>query len=226
MQQACPSGRRLHGGKILGTAPGIRAHIDMVGSTCFAGVAMLTLIAPFEVTAPLLRLPQQSVSNLELAVVSAFVCAAAALVHTRRVPDWRTPLTQPWLAVLAAMTIASLLSPVSRVNALHMTGRMAAAFGIFLLACAGLTTTARLRAALTLAIAVGVVVAVLAILEYRGVRPVLALLEAFRPGVSAVGAQVRAGGPLQYPTVASMYLEVVFARSEEHTSELQSHDNL
>ena len=29
--------------------------------------------------------------------------------------------------------------------------------------------------------------------------------------MSTVGAQVRAGGPLQYPTIASMYLEVVFA---------------
>jgi hypothetical protein len=183
----------------------------MVGSTCFAGVAMLTLIAPFEITAPLVRLPRQSVSNLELAVVSAFVCAAAAVVWSRRVPAWRTPLTAPWLALLAAMIVASLLSPVSRANALHMTGRMAAAFGIFLLACAGLTTAARRRVVLTLGIGAGVVVAVLAILEYRGVRPVLTLLEAFRPGVSAVGAQVRAGGPLQYPTIASMYLEVVFA---------------
>ena len=39
----------------------------------------------------------------------------------------------------------------------------------------------------------------------------LTALEAFRPAVSTVGAQVRAGGPLQYPTIASMYLEVVFA---------------
>ncbi len=42
-------------------------------------------------------------------------------------------------------------------------------------------------------------------------RPVLSVLTAFRPAVSTVGAQVRAGGPLQYPTIASMYLEVVFA---------------
>ncbi len=39
----------------------------------------------------------------------------------------------------------------------------------------------------------------------------LSLLRAFRPGVSGVGAQIRAGGTLQYPTIASMYLEVVFA---------------
>jgi O-antigen ligase len=183
----------------------------MVGSTCFAGVAVLTLIAPFEMTAPVLRLPRQSVSNLELAVLSAFVCGAAALAWSRRPPVWRTPLTTPWLVLLAAMCIASLVSPVSRVNALHMTGRAGVAFGIVLLASAGLTTPVRLRNALTLAVAAGVVVAVLAILEYRGVRSVLAALTAFRPAVSTVGAQIRAGGPLQYPTIASMYLEVVFA---------------
>ena len=34
---------------------------------------------------------------------------------------------------------------------------------------------------------------------------VLEWLKAFRPSISVVGAQLRAGGPLQYPTIASMY---------------------
>src|SRR6185295_12092677 len=150
-------------------------------------------------------------TNLEAAILCAFVCAAAALAWTLLLPEWRTPLTAPWAALLLAMLIASAVSPVSRVNALHMTGRVDAAFGVYLLAWNGVTTTARLRAALWLAIAVGVVVSALAILEYLGVRPVLSGLKVFRPAVSTVGAQVRAGGPLQYPTIASMYLEVVFA---------------
>jgi hypothetical protein len=183
----------------------------MAGTTLFAGVALLTLVAPFELTEPLLRLPRQSVSNLEAAVLCAFACGAAALVWSRRLPDWRTPLTQPWVALLLAMLVASAVSPVSRVNALHMTGRLGAAFGVYLLAVNGIATRAHLRSVLTLAVAVGVVVSVLAILEYRGVRPVLAGLKAFRPAVTTVGAQVRAGGSLQYPTIASMYLEVVFA---------------
>jgi hypothetical protein len=183
----------------------------MIGSTSFAGVALLTLVAPFELTAPLLRLPRQSVSNLEAAVMCAFVCGGAAIVWSRQLPDWRTPLTLPWIALLAAMLVAAVVSPVSRVNALHMTGRLTAAFGVYLLAVNGITTSARLRSALSLAVAAGVVVSLLAILEYRGVRPVLTALTAFRPAVSTVGAQLRAGGPLQYPTIASMYLEVVFA---------------
>jgi len=206
-----PVDSNVGGGKDLGVLAHIRAHHDMVGSTFFVGVALLTLVAPFELTAPLLSLPRQSVSNLEAAVLCAFVFGGIALALSHRLPDWRTPLTPPWIALIAAMVVASAVSPVSRKNAFHMTGRVAVAFGVFLLASNGVTTPTRLRSALTLAVAAGVVVSVLAILEYRGVRIVLSALRAFRPAVSTVGAQVRAGGPLQYPTIASMYLEVVFA---------------
>ena len=103
----------------------------MVGSTFFAGVALLTLAAPFELTAPLLRLPRQSVSNLEAAVLCAFVCGGAAMVWSREPLHWRTRLTTPWIALLAAMLVAAAVSPISRVNALHMTGRLAAAFGVY-----------------------------------------------------------------------------------------------
>src|ERR1700742_3063898 len=120
MQQACLHLGPTVAGKDLGTLRHIRTHTDMAGSTFFAGVVLLTLIAPFEATAPLLRLPRQSVSNLEAAVLCAFVCGLAALAWSRRWPDWRTPLTAPWTALLLTMLLASVVSPVSRVNALHM----------------------------------------------------------------------------------------------------------
>jgi O-antigen ligase/polysaccharide polymerase Wzy-like membrane protein len=181
------------------------------GITLFGGVALLTLAAPFELTEPFIRLPLQSITSLEAALLLAFAGWGAFVLASRRLPRWQTPLTLPWVALLIAMVVSSAASPVSRANALHMTGRLAAALGVYLLAVNGLTTRSRLRAVLALAVAVGVVVSVLAILEYLGVSPVLAWLTAFRPGVATVGAQVRAGGPLQYPTIASMYLEVVFA---------------
>jgi O-antigen ligase len=183
----------------------------MEGLTLFAGVALLTIAAPFELTEPLVRLPRQSISSLESAVIVAFVGWGAAVAATRRAPEWRTPLTLPWIALLAAMAAASFASPVSRVNALHMTGRFAAALGVYLLAVNGITTRGRLRTVLALAVAIACVVSALALLEFAGVRRVLDWLTVFRPGVATVGAQVRAGGPLQYPTIASMYLEVVFA---------------
>jgi len=181
------------------------------GIFLFGGVALLTLAAPFELTEPLVRLPRQAITSLEAAILVAFAAWGTVVVASRRLPQWQTPLTLPWLALVAAMIVASIASPVSRVNALHMTGRLTAALGIYLLAVNSMTTRSRLAAALRLAVAVGVVVGVLAILEYLGSPPVLTALQAFRPGVATVGAQVRAGGPLQYPTIASMYLEIVFA---------------
>ena len=69
----------------------------------------------------------QSVSNVEAAVLVRVRVAAARSSVAPRCRAWRTPLTLPWAALLVAMAVASAASPVSRVNALHMTGRVAAA---------------------------------------------------------------------------------------------------
>src|SRR5207249_2695172 len=109
-------------GKLLGTAACVSAH--MVGeatpavgaNAAFAGVVLLSFVTPFEATRPLLRLPSQSISTLEAALLLSFGVWALALIASTS-----------------------------------------------------------------------------------------------RPGLATVGAQVRAGGSLQYPTIASMYLEIVFA---------------
>jgi hypothetical protein len=212
MQQAClASGRILRWQGSWNSAVLKSRSMGTPGIFLFGGVALLTFAAPFELTEPLVRLPRQSITSLEAAILVAFAAWAAVVVTSRRLPQWDTPLTSPWLALIAAMIAASAASPVSRVNALHMTGRLIAALGVYLLTVNSLTTRSRLAAALRLAVGVGVVVSVLAILEYLGQPSVLSALRAFRPGVATVGAQVRAGGPLQYPTIASMYLEIVFA---------------
>lgn len=95
----------------------------MVGSTFFAGVALLILIAPFELTLPLLRLPRQSVSKLEAAVVCAFICGAAAVVGSRGIFAWWTPRTTPWIAPPLAIAVASPLSPVSPTTAFSLLQR-------------------------------------------------------------------------------------------------------
>ena len=180
-------------------------------AAAFAGVALLAVVAPFETTAPLVRLPMQSISNLEAAIVFACLLGAGAILARHLLLASATPIAAPWIAFLAACALAALLSPVSRVNALHMTGRFAAAFAVCLVTIGAATTPARVRAIARLLVAAGVTVAVLAILEYLDVGAVRRLLTAFRPGLTTVGAQLRAGGPLQYPTIASMYLEIVFA---------------
>jgi hypothetical protein len=46
-----------------GTTPAAGANVD------FAGVVLLSRLTPFEATRPLLRLPSQSISNLEAALL-------------------------------------------------------------------------------------------------------------------------------------------------------------
>jgi hypothetical protein len=184
---------------------------DVAGTTAFAGVALLMLVAPFERLEPLLRLPAQSISNLEAALLAAFAAWGLALCSARRLPEWRTTLTAPWLLLIAAMCCATAAAPIARLNALHMTGRVAAAFGVYLLAVNGVTTRARLMTIVSVALVAAAGVSVLAVLEYLTIPAVLLWLKAFRPQVMTVGALVRAGGSLQYPTIASMYLEIVFA---------------
>ncbi len=180
-------------------------------TAAFAGAALLAIVAPFEATAPLLRFPMQSVSNLEAAVALACLLGAATILPRRVRLLTAAPIAAPWLAFLLSCGIAAVMSPVSRVNALHMTGRIAAALAVCCVTIAAAQTPARARRIAELLVAAGVVVAVLAILEFFNFPAVLRLLTAFRPGITTVGAQLRAGGSLQYPTIASMYLEVVFA---------------
>ena len=177
----------------------------------FAGVALLAILAPFETSTPIVRVPWQSISDVEVALLAAFATWAAALISFRTWPRWQTPLTAAWLALLAACAIAALVSPVSRTNALHMTGRLTAAFCVYLLTVNAIDTPRRGRSLMRLLLTSGALVSVLAVLEFVQVPAVLRALTVFRPGLSTVGAQVRAGGPLQYPTIASMYLEIVFA---------------
>ncbi len=182
----------------------------MSSTVAAVGVFVLAALAPFEMTAPLVRLPGQSLSNLEAVLLVAFVAWGATVVWPTRWRPRRVPLAGVWFAFVLAMAVAAAAAS-PRANASHMVGRFAAAGVVYFLAVEGLSTPDRLRTAITFCVGSGVVVAILAILEYLQVHAVLDLLRLFRPSVTAVGAQVRAGGPLQYPTIASMYLEVVFA---------------
>jgi O-Antigen ligase len=201
------------GSALTETAPAAFPFVarDVAGTTAFTGVALLSAVAPFERVEPLLRFPGQSISNLEAVLLAAFAAWGLALCSARRLPEWRTTLTVPWLVLIAAMCCATAAAPFARLNALHMTGRVAAAFGVYLLAVNGVTTRARLMGVVVIALVAAAGVSVLAVMEYLTIPAVLQWLKAFRPQVMTVGALVRAGGSLQYPTIASMYLEIVFA---------------
>lgn len=179
------------------------------------GVCLLVLAAPFEAVTPLISFPGQSLSGVEtllLLAVAAWLATAIAdgpTVRDALVRVTQTPLTTPWLVFLLAMFVAA-MAGVDRLNALHMTGRFLLTFLVYLVAVNGVTTVKRLRGVAVAAAVAGIIVAVLAVLEYMNVKPVQQLLTIFRPRISVIGTQVRAGGPLQYPTIASMFLEIVF----------------
>ena len=184
--------------------------MHVASGLAWVGICILVLVAPFEAREPLLRLPLQELSSVELALLAVVGGWLASLVWSRALPTWRTPLTAPWIALLLAMLVAA-ASSVYRVNALHMVGRLAVAFTIYLVAVNGLVTPARRRILIGVIAASGALAAILVVLEYLGVGPVLRGLRLFRADIALIGGQVRAGGPFQYPTIAAMYLEVAFA---------------
>jgi hypothetical protein len=191
-------------------ASGLRSPA-LVSTTASVGVCVWIAAAPFELLQPVARVPGQSLSSVEAVLLAVVGAWFVAIVWTETLPGWRTPLTTPWALFLVAMSAAALAAPSARANALHMVGRFGLAFGVYLVTVSGITTVGRLRAVFSVSAAVGVIVSILAVLEFLGVPPVLRALTAFRPGVAVVGSQVRAAGPFQYPTIASMYLEILFA---------------
>ena len=183
---------------------------DMNGWSLGALVALL-IAAPFETREPLLSLPGQSISSVEMVLIAVMAGWGTAGLATRRWPRWRTALTAPWLALLAGLTISAVMSPVNPGNAVHMVARLAMALAIALFAFNVVTSERRLVAVLAAALTLGVLVALLVMVDTTGVPTVIAWLSHFRDSLQFVGGQVRASGPLQYPTVASMTLEILFA---------------
>jgi len=88
------------------------------------GVAVVAAVAPFEALRPVLSLPGQSLSSVELVLVMLFVGWGVVLLRAHALPEWRTALTSPWLAFLGASVLAALLAQQDRSNALHAAGRI------------------------------------------------------------------------------------------------------
>jgi hypothetical protein len=183
------------------------------------GVSVLLTVAPFERLQPLLRLPGQQLSNVEALLLTILAAWALALVFGRGAPGARTlalvrsPLAAPLASLVLVMLAAALFAPPTeslRGNALNMTGRYGLALLVYLLTVDAVSG-GRLDRLLAVAVALGAVLSVIVLLDFWGVPVVRAWLRQFRTGIALVGSQVRATGPFQYPTIGSMYLEVLFA---------------
>jgi hypothetical protein len=180
-----------------------------------ASVLLVAAVSPFERPLSALAVAGFSVTTLELTVMLALLASGGAWLADRRdrVEGVRQmpALTLPIVVVLAVMLVAAGAAPEFRGNALRVWARLAAAAAVFWLTLNGVTTRRVAVAVIATLLAAGAIVGVLAVLELMQVPPVMEVLRLFRPGFHVVGGQVRASSSLFYPTIASMYLEVVFA---------------
>jgi hypothetical protein len=172
---------------------------------------VLTLAMPFERLQPALTLPGQKLTNLEAVMLVAIGCWIVAIAKTKDLPELSTSISWPVAALVASMIVSALLAGEHRVNSFKFTGRFLAGFTVFLLAVRSISSSRRAMGVLAATLSAAVVVSILAMLEWLEVPSVLSWLRQFRPGVAVVGGHVRATSTLQYPTIASMYLEIAFA---------------
>ena len=186
-----------------------RAHVRAWAAS--ASLLLVAAVSPFERPLPALSLGAFTLTTTELTILAALAVGAVAWWRRPAAVHWQTPITWPLTAVLMVVLIAALVAPEFRGNALRFWGRLLAAAGLFLLTVNVITTRPLAGRLIATLLAVGSIVGVLAVLELMQVPWVMDLLRAFRPGFHVVGGQVRATATLFYPTITSMYLEVVFA---------------
>jgi O-Antigen ligase len=175
----------------------------------FVAVCLLVAATPFETRDAILAGSYQRLTSTELVWLITATVWIGAHVWMRRWPQWRTPVTVPWLVWIAVMLIAAVVTDGPRANALKTVARLMALGGAAWMVATSVTSARRMAVLLGVAAATGTVVALIAVLEVWRVPAVLAGLSVFRDGIRLVGGEVRATSTLQYPTIAAMYLELV-----------------
>ena len=176
-----------------------------------ASVLLVAAVSPFERPLNALSAGGFTMTTVELTVLMALGVGVFTWLRDPASVRWATPVTAPMVAVLIVVTIAALAAPEFRANAFRCAGRLFAAATLCVLTLNTVSTRDRAGRVIAMLLAVGSVVGILAVLELMQLPWVMELLRAFRPGFHVVGGQVRATSTLFYPTITSMYLEVVFA---------------
>jgi hypothetical protein len=172
---------------------------------------LVAAISPFERPLPGLAVAGLTLTTVEIAVLGAVIVWAVVLVRDRQFPAWRSPIALPGAAVLIVVLLTALLAPEFGGNSIRFFGRVLAAALVLLLAQNAITSPRIAGRLITTLLAVGSLLGALAVLELAQIPIVMDSLRAFRPGFHVVGGQVRATSTLFYPTITSMYFEVVFA---------------
>lgn len=198
--------------------PAPRGWISRADVGSWAAPASLLLVAaisPFERPLAALAIGGFTVTTVELTVMVALLAGGGVALLERSRLDGAvrrlSSLGVPLVTVLAVMLVAAVAAPEFRADALRFWARLLAATAVFLLTLSVVTTRRLAVALIATLLAAGALVGGLAVLELMQLPWVMEALRLFRPGFHVVGGQVRASSTLFYPTIASMYLEVVFA---------------
>ncbi len=176
----------------------------------YVGVVALFLAAPFEKRHPTITLPAQSFTNVELIMLAVLAGWTTWWLVRGERPRVRTALTVPAFLLVGSMLLSAVMAPAYRWEALHFTARFLVGFLVYLLVVNSVTSQRQIMGLLIAAGLAGSVVAVLGVLEYYQVPAVVRWLKPFGGGQILVGGRLRVSSTLQYPTITSMYLEMMF----------------
>lgn len=175
-----------------------------------ASVLLVAAILPFEY--PIAgSIAGFTLTTAELAIAAALVAGAWAWIRQPAALQWRTPMTFPLLALVACAIASSAAAGEFAGHAIRAAGRLAVAVAVFIITVNAAASARVARRIVATLVASGALVGAIAVLELVQAPFVHDLLTAFRPGFHVVGGQLRATSTLPYPTIASMYLEVIFA---------------
>ena len=184
--------------------------VSFSSRTDWGFLALLALIAcaPFERVEPLLVLPGQNLTNLEILAVVALLTWLLTHLRKESLLSVRIPLAVPLLLLLGLFLVSAVLVAQHQAVAFRFTGRLALGILIYALVVIQASSPSRLRVVVCALAVSGTLVGVLGILEYWEVNGVASLLGLFRPTGFSVAGHPRVSSTLQYSTITSMYLEI------------------
>jgi len=201
---------RVASGSLAPASSGVAPINELLTSRIpAAAILLLAVSAPIEIPVSTIG-ARLTLTTTEAGIAIALMAVAIVHLYSPRAIEWRTPITPAAVAGLAVLMTAALFAPHDRGVALRFVGRMLAAAAVFIVAINAFKTRELARTFVQLLLSIGVVVSIVAMLEVAQIQAVLQGLTIFRPGFHVVGGQLRATSTLLYPTIASMYLEIVF----------------
>ncbi|MCW5848718.1 MAG: O-antigen ligase family protein [Anaerolineae bacterium] len=172
-------------------------------------VLLLAGLAPFQ---PVQPLAHSDLTDLHTGTVLALLVLTLWLAHlvvARRRPRPSAPLTVSLGLFLAMALLAACLAPSDRLESVKFVVRLGLGAGACLaVADQAATATRRTRLIQVMVSAAGLV-GLLGLAEYAGLPLALALLDQFKLAPTHVGEAVRISATFAYPTITSMYLELV-----------------